>query len=147
VSLGSRQRGVTLIEVLCAFVVLTIGATVAFESILNSVTQINRMRFAQTAHISRAVVLDRIRGINPHVQPSGELQLDGRTVRWTSEMIETNKNEAGSSDAVPRQVSLYRVKFAVSSNDATVSDDFELSLAGYEEKPPGSGLQMFGLSP
>lgn len=82
-----RQRGISLLEVLAALVILSLGASVAFTWLGQSVRAMGRLKDEEATLLARTEALDYLRAVNPLAQPSGDVQLPEYQLRWSSRQI------------------------------------------------------------
>lgn len=76
-----------MLEVLAALVILSLGASVAFTWLGQSVRSMGRLKAEEAALLARTEALDYLRSINPTAQPSGDVQLPEYQLRWSSRQI------------------------------------------------------------
>ena len=76
--------GFSLLEVIAALVILSIGASAAFSWLSQSVSTMSRLRAEEHLQMVRLEVLDYLRAINPSARPEGAVQMTGYEFSWTS---------------------------------------------------------------
>lgn len=73
----TKQTGISLLEVLAALVILSIGASVAFTWFGQSVTAMGRLKNEEASLLARNEAMEYLRAINPIEQPTGEVEMPG----------------------------------------------------------------------
>ena len=81
-SLG--QRGVSLLEVLVALVILGVSAAVLFEWVLQLNNRMRAISEQQASVAAKARAIEFLNTINPSVRTSGRQRLSDVELRWQS---------------------------------------------------------------
>lgn len=132
----AAQAGFSLVEVIAALVILSIGASAAFSWLIQSVDRLGRLRREEQAQMIRLEVLDYLRAINPSARPEGAVQMAGYAFSWTSRPL---REEVDALNAL-RAPGIYRVSLhevtahvALPAPDASEGFDLVLPVAGFRQ--------------
>ncbi len=142
----AHQVGISLLEVLAALVILSIGASVAFTWFGQSATAMSRLKDEEASLLARNEAMEYLRAINPVDQPSGEVEMPNYRLSWTSHPIRDVVRTLTPLGTPSRyEVSLYEVDVRLTRPaDRAEWTHFELQLAGYR-MVAGSGVgSIFG---
>ena len=134
-------RGISLIEVLAALVILSLGASVAFSWFGQSVATMGKLKAEEVKLLAENETTDALRVINPLLQPAGELIMPGYRVRWTSRVIGDPVSALTTLGTAARyEVSLHdlSVELQKDGDDTQIWSEFNLTLAGYKQVSGGS---------
>lgn len=134
-------RGISLIEVLAALVILSLGASIAFSWFGQSVAVMGKLKAEEVKLLAENEATEALRAINPIAQPAGELVMPGYRVRWTSQVIGEPLSALTTLGTAARyQVSLHdlSVELRKDGDDHQVWSKFTLALAGYKQVSGGS---------
>jgi prepilin-type N-terminal cleavage/methylation domain-containing protein len=140
------QAGISLLEVLAALVILSIGASVAFTWFGQSVTAMGRIKEEEASLLARNQAMEYLRAVNPVDQPNGEIEMPGYRLSWTSRQVRDVVRTLTPLGTPSRyEVSLYEldVRLARPAGDAPWSQ-FQLQLAGYRQVAASSLGGLFG---
>ncbi|ART50785.1 hypothetical protein CBP34_02620 [Acidovorax carolinensis] len=142
----TKQAGISLLEVLAALVILSIGASVAFTWFGQSITAMGRLKDEEASLLARNEVLEYLRAINPVEQPAGEIEMPGYRLSWTSRPIRDVVRTLTTLGTPSRyEVSLHELDVQlIHSTDNTPWTHFQLQLAGYRLVAPSSASSIFG---
>lgn len=141
-----RQSGISLLEVLAALVILSLGATVAFTWFGQSVSAMSRLKDEEASLLARNSAMDYLRAINPTVQPEGMVEMPGYQLKWRSRPIRDTVHALTSLGTRSRyDVSLYELQVDLVRDGAAGTPwvSFKLELAGFEQVS-GSSMGIFG---
>lgn len=142
----TRQAGISLLEVLAALVILSIGASVAFTWFGQSVTAMARLKDEEASLLARNEAMEYLRAINPVAQPTGEVDMPGYRLTWTSRPIRDVVRTLTTLGTPSRyEVSLHELEVHLThpANNAPWTH-FQLQLAGYRLVAPSSAGSIFG---
>lgn len=138
------QRGLTMIEVLAAMVVLSIGAVVLFGWIGQAASRLALLSAEQRQLFGELAALEFARGLNPMLQPSGQMRLGDAEIRWTSMALGDEQSVMGSGTSLGAYVvRLYRLVL-VTEADGAPPKERSLVLAGWRQTKPVRGATPFG---
>lgn len=142
----TKQAGISLLEVLAALVILSIGASVAFTWFGQSVTAMGRLKDEEASLLARNEAMEYLRAINPVEQPTGEVEMPGYRLTWTSRPIRDVVRTLTTLGTPSRyEVSLHELDVQLTrSTDNTPWTHFQLQLAGYRLVAPSSAGSIFG---
>ena len=143
---ATKQRGISLLEVLAALVILSIGASVAFTWFGQSVTAMGRLKDEEASLLARNEAMEYLRAINPVEQPTGDVEMPGYRLTWTSRPIRDvvrTLTTLGTPSRYEVSLHLLDVQLTHSTNNIPWTD-FQLQLAGYHLVAPSSTGSIFG---
>lgn len=135
------QVGISLLEVLAALVILSMGASVAFTWFAQSAAVMTRVKAEEVGLLARNEAMEYIRAINPVAQPEGQVEMPGYQLTWHSRSIGEPMPALTTLGTASRyEVSLYEVDIALARDTATPNPwiRFTLNLAGYRQVGSGS---------
>lgn len=132
----SRESGFSLLEVIAALVILSIGASAAFTWLTQSVSTLARLRSQEREQMLRLEVLDYLRAINPTARPEGSVQMQDYSFSWSSRPLRDPVpalNELRAPGAY--EVALFEVSAHVSPSAGSPAEGFEIVLpvAGFRQ--------------
>lgn len=141
-----KQAGISLLEVLAALVILSIGASVAFTWFGQSVTAMARLKDEEASLLARNEAMEYLRSINPVTQPSGEVNMPGYRLNWTSRPIRDVVSTLTKLGTPSRyEVSLHELDVQlIHTQDNAPWTGFQLQLAGYRLVASSAARSMFG---
>lgn len=129
----TRQAGISLLEVLAALVILSLGASVAFTWFGQSVAAMGRLKDEEASLLARNEAMAYLRAVNPVAQPAGEVDTPGYRLVWTSHPIgEVVRTLTTLGTPSRYEVSLHELDVQLSHPADNASwTRFHLQLAGY----------------
>lgn len=131
------KRGISLLEVLAALVILSVGASVAFTWLGNSASHLSKLKEEEAGLLVQNEILQYLRAINPTATPTGELELSGHQVSWSSTPIAATIRATNPLGTLSRyEVTLYQMDIDVrkaKSASEPVWIHFQLRQAGYKQ--------------
>lgn len=141
-----RQAGISLLEVLAALVILSLGASVAFTWFGQSAAAMGRLKDEEASLLARNEAMEYLRAINPVAQPTGEVDLPGYRLTWTSHPIREVVRTLTTLGTPSRyEVSLHELDVQlIHTIDNSPWTHFQLQLAGYRLVSSSSTGGMFG---
>lgn len=139
-----HSKGISLLEVIAALVVLSMGATVAFGWFSQSANTINRLKQEEIYLLVHADVIEYVRTINPLLNLKGSSEIQNYKVTWSSTPIapvQTVLNNRGGKGKY--EVCLFDVDVDIQSleNEEQVYN-FSLQLPGYKLIPSGTSEKL-----
>jgi general secretion pathway protein I len=142
-----KQRGISLLEVLAALVILSIGASVAFTWLGQSMNTLSKIKSEESILLAQNEAIEYLRTLNPQDKSSGEVSMKDYTVIWTASLIKpTARTMTALGNPAKYEVSLYEldVHLVRAPGDQKWSQ-FKIQLAGYRKVGSGS-TGLFGTS-
>lgn len=142
------QQGMSLLEVLAALVILSLGATVAFTWFNQSATALAQVKSQEFELLARTEALEYLQNINPDQQSSGQVSMPGYQIVWRSQPVHPPvKSVTDLGTAAGYTISLNQLEVGLRKNDTPQQDwiKFQLILAGYTQSE-GSASSFFGTS-
>ena len=142
----TKQTGISLLEVLAALVILSIGASVAFTWFGQSVTAMGRLKNEEASLLARNEAMEYLRAINPIEQPTGGVEMPGYRLTWASQPIRDTVRTRTMLGTLSRyEVSLHELDVQLMRpTDNAPWTHFQLQLAGYRLVAPSSVGSIFG---
>jgi len=147
-----KQRGISLLEVLAALVILSIGASVAFTWLGQSMNTLSKIKSEESILLAQNEAIEYLRTLNPQDKSSGEVSMKDYTVIWTASLWTaslikpTARTMTALGNPAKYEVSLYEldVHLVRAPGDQKWSQ-FKIQLAGYRKVGSGS-TGLFGTS-
>ena len=130
------QFGMTLLEVLAAMVILSIGAAVAFTWFNQSAAALAQVKNQEEELLARSEALEYLQHINPDQQPTGQVELPGYLIEWRSQPVRPVVRSVTDLGTPARYtVSLHELDVVLRKTDARREAwvEFKLTLAGYSQ--------------
>lgn len=143
----SGQAGISLLEVLAALVILSVGATVAFTWLGQSMSAMSRLKNEEASLLAKNEAIEYLRAINPITQPEGFVEMPGYQLQWSSHPIrETVHTLTVLGTASRYDVSLHELDVRLTQGKDTGAQrvHFKLELAGYLQVASNSA-SIFGV--
>lgn len=143
---STRQAGISLLEILAALVILSIGASVAFTWFGQSATAMARLKDEEARLLAHNEAMEYLRAINPAAQPTGEVDMPGYRLNWTSRPIRDVVRTLTTLGTPSRyEVSLHELEVQlIYPTNNSLWTQFQLQLAGYRLVAPSSASSIFG---
>ncbi|NCN71321.1 MAG: type II secretion system protein [Rhodoferax sp.] len=144
----SRQAGISLLEVLAALVILSLGATVAFTWFGQSVSAMSRLKNEEASLLAKNEAMEYLRAINPVAQPEGLVEMPGYQLQWRSHPIREAVHTLTVLGTASRyDVSLHELDVNLTRGKVAGTPwvQFKLELAGYLQVS-SSSASIFGAS-
>jgi prepilin-type N-terminal cleavage/methylation domain-containing protein len=143
-----NQQGMSLLEVLAAMVILSLGATVAFTWFNQSATALSQVKNQESELLARSEAIEYLQHINPDKQPTGQVDMPGYQVEWRSQPVyQAVKSVTDLGTPASYTVSLHELDVVLRKTDARQATwiEFKLTLAGYTQSE-NSASSFFGSS-
>ncbi len=129
-----RERGFSLLEMIAALTILTIGSVVLFSWLGQTMGQLTRFQTQEKESIARLQAIDFLSTKNPVAMPSGKQSFDTFTMEWKSEPVtEIRETISPSGGLGLYQVSLYNVQVSAFDRSGRPWFNFPLKLVGYKQ--------------
>jgi type II secretory pathway component PulJ len=135
----------SLLEVLAAMVILSLGATVAFTWFNQSATALAQVKNQEAELLARSEALEYLQHINPDQQPTGQVVMPDYQIEWRSQALQpTVKSVTDLGTAANYTVSLSQVDVVLRKKDKQQAwVKFQITLAGYTQSA-SSASSFFG---
>lgn len=144
-----REAGISLLEVLAALVILSLGASVTFTWLGQSVNAMGRLKNEEASLLAQNEAMEYLRSINPAATPAGEMEMSGYRLAWTSTPVGPMTRTTTPLGTPSRyEVSLHELDVKldkVEAKDLQPWVHFQMQLAGYKQVA-GSSMSIFGAS-
>ncbi len=109
-----HARGFSLLEVIAALVILSMGASAAFTWLSQTVQSIARLKEQEAQLLVRQEAIEYLRSLNPMQQPEGQVSMGEMGLKWTSKAVApVMRAQAGSGGAGLYEVGLHEVTLVV----------------------------------
>ncbi len=129
-----RERGFSLLEMIAALTILTIGSVVLFSWLGQTMGQLTRFQTQEKESLARLQAIDFLSTKNPVAMPSGKQSFDTFTMEWKSEPVtEVRETISPSGGLGLYQVSLYSVQVSAFDRSGRPWFHFPLKLVGYKQ--------------
>ena len=142
--MARRPEGFTLLEATVALVLFAVAGMALYSLFNTNLMSLGKARdvFAQLPAAHRAI--EHLASINPRAEPTGEIELDGFDVRWTSRLLEdVRQSQTTGGDMGYFELGLFEVEFEVRGGGRSLGVH-RLRLVGYEKvrEPPSLGAAL-----
>jgi len=136
-----------MLEVIAALVILSLGASIAFTWLSQTLVTIGRLRAQEAELIARIDTVEYLRSLNPQTMPTGSTRVAQYRIDWTS--IQTGpalptKSRFNGNGLY--NVSLYVVTAKVYDLAGKPWFDTTLPVAGYQQVSRASDVSPLQLS-
>jgi len=141
-----RELGISLLEVLAALVILSLGASVAFTWFGQNVAAMNRLKDEEAGLLAQNEAMEYLRSVNPVATPAGDLEMSGYRLSWNSTLIGPVTRAINPMGTPSRyEVSLHKLDVELKKPGADNPRwiHFQMQLAGYKQVA-GSSMSIFG---
>jgi prepilin-type N-terminal cleavage/methylation domain-containing protein len=141
-----NQRGMSLLEVLAAMVILSLGATVAFTWFNQSASALSQVKNQEAELLAQNEALEYLQHINPDQQPTGQVDMPDYQIEWRSQPVhQPVKSVTDLGTAAGYTVSLSQLDVVLRKKDNRQQEwvKFKLTLAGYTQSE-SSARSFFG---
>ena len=129
-----RERGFSLLEMIAALTILTIGSVVLFSWLGQTMGQLNRFQLQEKESMARLQAIDFLATQNPALTPSGKQTFDTFTMEWKSEPVTESRDSISPSGGLGLyQMSLYNVKVNTVDKNGRTWFTFPVKLLGYTQ--------------
>lgn len=134
--LHQKEQGFTLLEVIMAMVILSIGLIPLFAIFGGYMDAMRKMGDENEKSQAREQILAYMDAINPNVQKEGSLDLPNYTFSWIAdpivENLENTEEQRGKGNFL---ISLYDTKVTASKPQMDPWLEFTIRQIGYSKKP------------
>jgi prepilin-type N-terminal cleavage/methylation domain-containing protein len=142
-TVNSGQRGISLLEVLAAMVILSAGASVAFSWFNQSAIALAQIKGQEFELLARGEALEYLQHINPDRQLSGQVQFNSFYMSWNGQVVmPTARTVSDLGTPSGYTVSLNRLQVSLKKIDSPQENwvNFSLDLAGYTKIETTGGI-------
>lgn len=125
------QKGISLLEVIAALVILSIGATVAFTWLGQSASSMHRLKEEENILLVKFEAIEYIRSINAIKTPQGQVKILDYYIQWesmASSPIQRSLNKLGSEGFF--EVGLFKIKVSILKDNIEITK-FSIYSSGY----------------
>lgn len=126
-------RGFTLLEAIVAMVIFSMGAFALYGWLSTNTITLQRIIDRRQAAELRTSALEAMRLVNPMEEPSGQRDIAGLRVAWTSQPLAPPRASV-TQVGLPNlyQVGLYQTEVRVLRGN-TLQDEFNVRQVGYRQ--------------
>ncbi|MET3119122.1 prepilin-type N-terminal cleavage/methylation domain-containing protein [Undibacterium sp. GrIS 1.8] len=133
-SVCQKQLGFSLLEMIAALTILTIGSVVLFSWLGQSMGQLNRFQLQEKESLAKIQAIDFLSTQNPAVASDGRQVFDSFQIEWTSEPLSEIRDSVSPSGGLGLyQISIYKVQVKASDKTGRAWFEFPLRLVGYKQ--------------
>lgn len=128
------EQGFSLLEMIAALTILTIGSVVLFSWLGQTMGQLNRFQLQEKESMARLQAIDFLSTQNPAISPAGRQVFDTFTMEWKSEPVTESRDSISPSGGLGLyQMSLYNVKVNAQDKSGRAWFTFPVKLLGYTQ--------------
>lgn len=98
--LPPHPRGFTLLEAIVALTIFGMAALALYGWLGTNMIALGRVEATHSALADARTALEVVETVNPLLEPEGERELPGLTVRWTSRPLVERRSGKGPSGAI-----------------------------------------------
>jgi len=132
--LSAGQQGFSLLEMIAALTILTIGSVVLFSWLGQTMGQLTRFQLQETESMARLQAVQFLSNQNPATAPSGKQLFDQFYLEWTSSPISETRDSVSPQEGLGLyQITLYNVQSRAFHHDGREWFAFSVRLAGYKQ--------------
>ncbi|MET3138884.1 prepilin-type N-terminal cleavage/methylation domain-containing protein [Undibacterium sp. GrIS 1.2] len=133
-SLNGKQFGFSLLEMIAALAILTIGSVVLFSWLGQTMGQLNRFQLQEKESLAKIQAIDFLSIQNPALAPDGKQVFDSFNMEWRSEPVAEVRDAVSPSGGLGLyQMSMYKVQVKVRDKTGRTWFEFPLRLVGYKQ--------------
>lgn len=132
--LSAGQQGFSLLEMIAALTILTIGSVVLFSWLGQTMGQLTRFQLQETESMARIQAVQFLSNQNPAATPAGKQIFDQFYLEWTSAPVSETRESVSPQDGLGLyQITLYNVQSKAFHHDGREWFAFSVKLAGYKQ--------------
>ncbi len=129
-----NERGFSLLEMIAALTILSIGSVVLFSWLGQTMGQLTRFQNQEKQSLARMQIIRFLSSQNPAMKPDGRQTFENFNVEWKSELVcETRDSLAPGGGLGLYQVGLYNVQVNAFDNSGQVWFTFPVKLVGHQQ--------------
>jgi general secretion pathway protein I len=133
----ARQHGFSLLEAIVALAIIALALVPLLGFVAQSLDAVYRAGDAQLRATVLTNAVDALRGVNPMLEPQGEIDLGGPRLRWAARaIVQPMPNSSQPTGFGAFNVALYDIDAQVLRGDGSPWFAFDLRLAGYRRTAP-----------
>ncbi len=132
--LSAGQQGFSLLEMIAALTILTIGSVVLFSWLGQTMGQLTRFQLQESESMARIQAVQFLSNQNPAATPAGKQIFDQFYLEWTSAAVSETRESVSPQEGLGLyQVTLYKVQSKAFHHDGREWFAFSVKLAGYKQ--------------
>jgi prepilin-type N-terminal cleavage/methylation domain-containing protein len=131
--LSAGQQGFSLLEMIAALTILTIGSVVLFSWLGQTMGQLTRFQLQETESMARIQAVQFLSNQNPAATPAGKQIFDQFYLEWTSAAVSETRESVLQDGLGLYQITLYNVQSKAFHHDGREWFAFSVKLAGYKQ--------------
>ena len=137
--LKQRSRGFSLLEMIAALTILSIGSVVLFSWLSQTMGHLNRFQSQEQESLARLQAIEYLATVNPMLTPDGKQSFERFNMEWKSAPAREVRETVSPANGLGLyQVQLYDVQAAASDLSGRGWFRFSVKLAGFRQvrQPP-----------
>lgn len=132
--MNKRERGFSILEMIAALTILTIGSMVLFSWLGQTMNQLTRFQNQEQESLARLQAIEYLSIQNPALTPSGKQTFETFNMEWKSERVSELRETVNSNNGLGLyQVGLYDVQVTTFDRSGRAWFGFPVKLAGYQQ--------------
>ncbi|MFZ6672747.1 PulJ/GspJ family protein [Undibacterium sp. Xuan67W] len=129
-----KQAGFSLLEMIAALTILTIGSVVLFSWLGQTMGQLNRFQMQEKESLAKLQAIDFLSTQNPALIPEGKQVFDSFKMEWKSEPVTEVRDAVSPTGGLGLyQMSMYKVQVKAYDKTGRTWFEFPLRLVGYKQ--------------
>ena len=131
---GKYGQGFSLLEMIAALTILTIGSVVLFSWLGQTMGQLTRFQTQEKESLARLQAVDFLATRNPALMPSGKQVFETFSLEWKSEPVAELRDSFSPVGGLGLyQMNLYSVQVNAFDTNGLPWFQFPLKLVGYTQ--------------
>lgn len=133
-SVRLKQMGFSLLEMIAALTILTIGSVVLFSWLGQTMGQLNRFQLQEKESLAKLQAIDFLSTQNPALASEGKQVFDSFKMEWKSEPVAETRDAVSPTGGLGLyQISMYKVQVKTYDKSDRTWFEFPLRLVGYKQ--------------
>lgn len=129
-----KQLGFSLLEMIAALTILTIGSVVLFSWLGQTMGQLSRFQLQEKESLAKLQAIDFLSTQNPALTPDGKQVFDSFKMEWTSQPVTETRDAVSPTGGLGLyQISMYKVQVKTYDKSDRAWFEFPLRLVGYKQ--------------
>lgn len=129
-----NERGFSLLEMIAALTILSIGSVVLFSWLGQTTGQLTRFQIQEKESLARLQVIKFLSTQNPAVNPQGKQTFQNFSAEWKSELARETRDTLSPSGGLGLyQVGLYKLDVTVFDSSGRRWFQFPVKLMGHQQ--------------